>query len=328
MDCKGLVSVIIPCYNHAEHLKDAIDSVLAQDYPLVQVIVVNDGSTDGSSSVAKGYGGAIEVIDQPNKGRSIARNVGLDRAKGEFIKLLDADDTLATDCLRRQADGMRNGSVWNEAATFRVDAAKSSLATVCARQTDMDVWRRLLTRGGFPTCALLVRASALQNVRFREGMEYGEDTLFQSMLWQNIGRPPRIPFVQEAKCFVRFTGLRSTKYHPRDILYAPIALLESWDDAIIGVDGVREAGIERLAQTLSSVMRRGYRNKDYLRRARNLVRRLCVVSGVDDDEALANLNRVVRAARMHARIRRVRSYLKASLIRLGVRRLVRALQSK
>ncbi len=87
-----LVSVIIPNYNHARFLGDAIRSVLAQTYRPVEIIVVDDGSTDNSGEVAAGFGDQIRYIYQTNAGLSAARNTGLRAAKGSLIGVLDADD--------------------------------------------------------------------------------------------------------------------------------------------------------------------------------------------------------------------------------------------
>jgi glycosyltransferase involved in cell wall biosynthesis len=89
---KGLVSVIIPNYNYAIHVGKAIDSVLNQTYQNVEVIVVDDGSTDNSRAVLASYGESITVMEQTNEGVSKARNRGVSKAQGEFVAFLDADD--------------------------------------------------------------------------------------------------------------------------------------------------------------------------------------------------------------------------------------------
>jgi len=86
------VSVVIPCYNHARFLPQAIESALAQDRPVHEVVVVDDGSTDGSGRVAAGYG--VTLVSQANAGLSRARNAGLARTSGEIVIFLDADDRL------------------------------------------------------------------------------------------------------------------------------------------------------------------------------------------------------------------------------------------
>jgi len=86
------VSVIIPNYNYARYLDQAIQSVLNQSYNNVELIVVNNGSTDNSLEILKKYEHRICVIDQPNLGQSGARNSGLSQSSGELIAFLDADD--------------------------------------------------------------------------------------------------------------------------------------------------------------------------------------------------------------------------------------------
>ena len=87
-----LVSVIIPTYNRGWIIKEAIDSILAQDYTEFELIVVDDGSTDHTSDVLDSYGDDIKVLFQKNKGVSAARNRGIAEASGKFIAFLDSDD--------------------------------------------------------------------------------------------------------------------------------------------------------------------------------------------------------------------------------------------
>jgi glycosyltransferase involved in cell wall biosynthesis len=86
------VSCIVPAYNAAYFLKQALDSALAQTHGSLQLIVVDDGSTDATADIAAQFGGNIELISQSNCGVAAARNRGLAAARGEFIAFLDADD--------------------------------------------------------------------------------------------------------------------------------------------------------------------------------------------------------------------------------------------
>jgi glycosyltransferase involved in cell wall biosynthesis len=97
-----LVSVIIPVYNSERYLAEAIESVLAQTYRPLEIIVVNDGSTDGSAEVAKRFGSPVRYYLQPNSGAGAARNQGADLARGSFLAFLDADDIWLADKLARQ----------------------------------------------------------------------------------------------------------------------------------------------------------------------------------------------------------------------------------
>lgn len=97
-----LVSIILPCYNNASFVNDAIQSVLNQTYSNIQTIVIDDGSTDGSLSIIRQFGNQIQWKTQPNSGAPTARNRGLELAKGKYIKFLDADDLLLPNSLENQ----------------------------------------------------------------------------------------------------------------------------------------------------------------------------------------------------------------------------------
>jgi glycosyltransferase involved in cell wall biosynthesis len=87
-----LVSAIIPTYNRAKTIERALNSVLAQTWKEIEVIVVDDGSTDQTIEILKAYGDKVRVIRQQNGGPSAARNTGIKAAKGEIISFLDSDD--------------------------------------------------------------------------------------------------------------------------------------------------------------------------------------------------------------------------------------------
>jgi glycosyltransferase involved in cell wall biosynthesis len=97
-----LVSVILPVYNRAWCIRQAVDSVLAQIYGSRELIVVDDGSTDGTGRLLQEYGGQVSVIRQPNRGVSAARNRGVSAASGDFVAFLDSDDLWLPEKLARQ----------------------------------------------------------------------------------------------------------------------------------------------------------------------------------------------------------------------------------
>lgn len=86
------ISVVIPVYNGARHLAAAIESVLRQTVPVLEVIVVDDGSTDHSADIARRFGDQVCLLNQPNSGAAVARNFGIQHAQGNFLAFLDADD--------------------------------------------------------------------------------------------------------------------------------------------------------------------------------------------------------------------------------------------
>jgi glycosyltransferase involved in cell wall biosynthesis len=100
---RELVSVVMPCFNALPFVEQAVRSALGQDYGNVELIVVDDGSSDGSQDILAGlvndYGGRMTVLHQDNQGPYPARNAGLERARGNLVAFLDADDYWSGDCL-------------------------------------------------------------------------------------------------------------------------------------------------------------------------------------------------------------------------------------
>ena len=114
------ISVLIPAYNAVAYIEQTIDSVLAQTWPDVEIIVVDDGSTDGTMAKALRYKSShVQVVSQPNAGASAARNRAFCLSSGEYIQYLDADDLLHPDkiraqmaCLQTQPKSQLSSSAW------------------------------------------------------------------------------------------------------------------------------------------------------------------------------------------------------------------------
>jgi glycosyltransferase involved in cell wall biosynthesis len=98
----SLISCIVPVYNGEKYLAEAIESILKQDYQSTEIIVVDDGSTDGTGAVAARYSKRLRCLRQTNAGPGAARNLGIDAAAGEFVAFLDADDLWHVEKLSRQ----------------------------------------------------------------------------------------------------------------------------------------------------------------------------------------------------------------------------------
>ncbi|MDP9077358.1 MAG: glycosyltransferase [Bacteroidota bacterium] len=103
LTAKPLVSIIIPLYNAENYVAETIKSALAQTWPNKEIIIINDGSTDNSLVVAQQFAGEnVKVFSQQNKGASVARNYGLNEARGKYIQFLDADDLLSENKIEAQ----------------------------------------------------------------------------------------------------------------------------------------------------------------------------------------------------------------------------------
>lgn len=106
-DKPPLISVILPVYNGAAHIAEAIASVLSQPHRPLEILVIDDGSTDNSAVIASGCGGPVHCFRQDNRGPAAARNLGLQMARGELIAFIDADDVWSPDKLRCQMNLLR-----------------------------------------------------------------------------------------------------------------------------------------------------------------------------------------------------------------------------
>jgi len=98
------ISIVIPCYNCAPFIEETIQSILNQDYPSLQCLVIDGGSNDGTLDALKKYEGSIEYTSEKDRGQSDAINKGLKLAEGDIVTYLCADDFYEKDCLRKIAD--------------------------------------------------------------------------------------------------------------------------------------------------------------------------------------------------------------------------------
>ena len=132
-DLNELVSVIIPVYNGEKFVASSIESALKQTYNPVEIIVINDGSTDSTQEVLNQFEGKIIVIQQKNAGQADARNHGLNIAKGKYIALLDSDDLFAPEKLEKQISFLKKGDLDMVCTNFEtIDASNNKLKNISA----------------------------------------------------------------------------------------------------------------------------------------------------------------------------------------------------
>lgn len=232
-----MVSVIIPTYNRAEFLGDAIRSVLDQDYADYEIIVIDDGSEDGTPEVACAFGKAVRYFRQNNAGVASARNRGLRLAKGRYVAFLDSDDRFLPGKLAAQvacfAERPETGLVYTACRVVR-HAGGRGLNRYEAHLFGW-VYEDVIFGCNLPTPTVMVRADALAAVGgFDERFRWAEDL----DLWRRLAR--RYPFVALKDVFVevrRHAGNSRPDPAPivRDLLaFAEKARLEDSD-----VDGGR-----------------------------------------------------------------------------------------
>lgn len=165
-----LVSVMIGVYNAEPYLAEAIDSVFAQAYRPLELIVVDDGSDDGSGDVARGYGNALTYIRQERQGNGAARNSAVGAARGDFFAFLDADDRFTPDKLELQMAALE--------ADPELDVVFGHVAEFISPELDDDVKARLRrptpkAPWAAPNLMLIRRASFLRAGLFSTELRVG-----------------------------------------------------------------------------------------------------------------------------------------------------------
>lgn len=188
------VSIIIPVYNGANYMREAIDSALSQTYPNIEIIVVNDGSTDNGETdrIAKSYGNRIKYIFKENGGVATALNRGISEMSGEYFSWLSHDDVYSLDKIRHQIDALAIsnnektvslcGHCFINANSVRLSKNAPKRFT-CGTHDWQDVVWEILVNGAFSGCSLLIPKAALDECGdFHEGMRFSQDAL----MWMKI----------------------------------------------------------------------------------------------------------------------------------------------
>lgn len=175
------ISVIIPIYNMEAHLSRCVDSVLTQSYGTLEILLVDDGSTDGSGRLCDGYARQdqrVRVIHKENGGLSSARNAGLSAAQGAYLSLVDSDDWLEPETYRDMMNLLRQtGADMLCAGRFDVDSVTGEKTVgLCPPRQEVisgqELARRIFLWEGADSsaCDKLYRRALFDNIRYPEGM--------------------------------------------------------------------------------------------------------------------------------------------------------------
>ena len=156
----GLVSVIVPIYNVEPFLRDCLDSLRAQTYTDLQVLMVDDGSTDGCAAIAEEFAAAdsrFTLIRQANAGLSAARNVAVPQAKGEYLAFVDSDDVLAAHAYELLVQALAGGADFASGGGATVFLARH-LPGRAAQRGDRPHRPRTRTSRATPSCCATARS--------------------------------------------------------------------------------------------------------------------------------------------------------------------------
>lgn len=214
------ISVIIPVYNAEATLNKCVDSVLKQHFTDFEVILVDDGSKDGSCQICEEFArkdSRVMVIHKENGGVSSARNRGLEISKGTWVTFVDSDDYLGDGFLQNEeltAD-IVFGSYLNvidarEAGGFSSKVMReASLGNVVARYGNDTILRG--------PCVKWFRRDLIGNIRFPEDMKVGEDTCF---VWQYLSRCKTYAVLPQSTYYVRMSAMTSEQKYGMRVDYA------------------------------------------------------------------------------------------------------------
>lgn len=181
-----LVSVVVPVYNAEEYIEECLRSILEQDYPALEVIVVDDGSVDGTADRVCAFGDRVLYRRQANSGSAVARNLGVDLAGGDYIAFCDSDDLWAPHRLKQQVAFLRGQSEYAAVcgrfmavpdSFTRDDAARQAYRADPALDPAKSGWAylRLLESSIYHLDCLLVRREVMKTLRFNPDYRRGQD---------------------------------------------------------------------------------------------------------------------------------------------------------
>jgi glycosyltransferase involved in cell wall biosynthesis len=209
---KGLVTIIVPCYNQAQYLDDALQSVFDQIYQNWECIIVNDGSKDNSEVIAKKWvvkDSRFFYLYKENGGLSSARNLGLDNAKGDYIQFLDSDDFLDTRKLElslnefSSVESKGNNIVISNFRMFKVNLNDSKQA-FCDLLPELLNFRSVLFKWGtvfsIPIHCGLFELGLFKDFRFPEELKAKEDWIMWLSLFQ---KELKVSFIDKPLVYYR-----------------------------------------------------------------------------------------------------------------------------
>jgi glycosyltransferase involved in cell wall biosynthesis len=200
-----LVSIVVPVYNIETYVSECLESALCQDYPSLEVIVVNDGSTDGSCEIVRRFADLhqnLVYIETSNQGLSTARNLGLEAARGQYVLFLDGDDHLELRAVARCVEAMVSNRVDIVLFSSRpfADGSGEMLSRAAARRDSRLVDKvmsaetfllRSLQFGNYmpSACLYMFDRRLIESIRFLPGILH-EDNLFTAqLLLENSSAP-------------------------------------------------------------------------------------------------------------------------------------------
>jgi glycosyltransferase involved in cell wall biosynthesis len=220
---RELVSVIVPVYNTEKYLKKCIDSILNQTYKEIELILVDDGSTDNSLEILREYerqDTRVFVIPQENKGVSGARNRGLEAARGKYIGFVDSDDYISLYMIEYLVGLLEEGNDFASCGwiyeTEEGEREQSTSGSIKEMETRNDILKCMFEQGGCApnVCNKLLRGDVVREhgIRFPEGIKIGEDMIMLCQYVLNCEKG-----VYDPNPLYHYVTRKDSAYHKRNV---------------------------------------------------------------------------------------------------------------
>jgi glycosyltransferase involved in cell wall biosynthesis len=235
-----LVSVVVPVYNGANYLRHALDSALGQTYRPLQVVAIDDGSTDASWDILASYGSRVRSLRQVNAGVAEARNAAIRACDGELIAFLDQDDWWLPEKVEKQVALFRSEERLGLVHTGILQYGEAAGALVAdvydtsrSHLLEGDCYEQLLLGNGVYNSSVMIRRSVLASAGMFDA-EIPGNTVQDYDLWLRVARCSRFGFIPESLTVLRLHDEQGT-WNRRAMLGDELRLLER----ALGAEGLR-----------------------------------------------------------------------------------------
>ena len=222
---RPLVSVIMPAYNSDVFIEESINSVLNQSYSNIELIVLNDGSSDHTQQIMDSFGDRIKAVHTSNHGVAAARNKEIKLAKGEWIAFCDSDDVWFPDKLEKQLTSINN-FIWSYTDSFYIggEYAGTDKRSDLSEMVEGSIFESLLVENILTTSSLLIKKQVLlDNGLFDESLQALEDW----KLWLAIAKNHPIQYINTPLLNYRVHS-GSTSRRAREMLPLHISFITSF----------------------------------------------------------------------------------------------------
>jgi glycosyltransferase involved in cell wall biosynthesis len=252
-----LVSILIPCHNAKEWISQCIQSALDQTYPNKEIVVVDDGSTDGSLDVIRGFGGRIRVETGPNRGSNAARNRLIELSRGSWLSFLDADDFLLPEKIARQMSVV--------ASNPGIDVVYSPIIELIERSGEMhrpsiedeDLYANYIRWYPFGTIGMLWKKSAVLDVG---GWKADQPVCQEHELVLRLIRAGKTfkSLSEPLAVYRKANGWSISRRSPLGTLKQKMALTESLEAYLVDLGQLDEKYCQAIAQARFEAARTAY----------------------------------------------------------------------